>query len=169
MKPYVGLFIVGVIASVTVASLQILFAYLSEQALQQLDAGSDIQGILQIAGLIALCIPLGVIGKFFMEYAPTRVSAFAMKDIRNHLVSHIGQLPISFLEKQHSGDLISKISNDLRIIENYLKEQYIQWFYQPVIFFGAFAYLFTINWKLVIASLVFFPVAMLFIILLAKP
>jgi ATP-binding cassette subfamily B protein len=42
---------------------------------------------------------------------------------------HIGKLPVSYLEKQHSGDVLSRINNDLQLIQQFMIRDLAQWFY----------------------------------------
>lgn len=110
---------------------------------------------------VFVVILIGVPAKFFMSFGVERSSASAVQDIRNHVMRHIGKLPVSYLEKQHSGDVLSRINNDLQLIQQFMIRDLAQWFYHPLLFIGCFTYLIYLQWELMLYSLLLFPVALL--------
>ncbi|WP_025028878.1 ABC transporter ATP-binding protein [Caldalkalibacillus mannanilyticus] len=168
LKPYRGWIIIGILSTLTIACLEIGIGLFIEQLTDYAVAG-DYEHVLKTSGWLLLSILIGFAGKYLMEYTPARTSALATKDIRNRIVQHIGKLPISSIEKQHSGDIVSRITNDLHIIDEFIKKQFMKWFYQPVVFFGAFIYLLTINWKLLVFSILLIPFGMVVSHWVAKP
>lgn len=155
-----GWMIVGTLSAIAAAVIEIWTGSLIEQLTTQAEKGAG-PIVLQIVYTVFVVILIGVPAKFFMSFGVERSSASAVQDIRNRLMRHIGKLPISYLEKQHSGDVLSRINNDLQLIQQFMIRDLAQWFYHPLLFIGCFAYLIYLQWELMLYSLLLFPVALL--------
>lgn len=155
-----GWMIVGTSSAIAAAVIEIWTGSLIEQLTTQAEKGAG-PLVLQIVYTVFVVILIGVPTKFFMSFGVERSSASAVQDIRNHVMRHIGKLPVSYLEKQHSGDVLSRINNDLQLIQQFMIRDLAQWFYHPLLFIGCFAYLIYLQWELMLSSLLLFPVALL--------
>ncbi|MEK5261770.1 ABC transporter ATP-binding protein [Paenibacillus sp. FSL L8-0663] len=155
-----GWMIVGVLSAIAAAVIEIWTGSLIEQLTTQAEKGAG-PIVLQIVYAVFVVILIGVPAKFFMSFGVERSSASAVQDIRSHVMRHIGKLPVSYLEKQHSGDVLSRINNDLQLIQQFMIRDLAQWFYHPLLFIGCFAYLIYLQWELMLYSLLLFPVALL--------
>lgn len=56
---------------------------------------------------------LRMVGRYAQGVSVTAVGALAVRDVRDRLTKHIQRLPMPTLEKYHSGDLVSRVNNDL--------------------------------------------------------
>ncbi|MCM3340704.1 ABC transporter ATP-binding protein/permease [Paenibacillus sp. MER TA 81-3] len=112
-----------------------------------------------IAILIGTVI-IGVFTTYFSKYYSIRTATLTIKDLREVLVAKIPRVPLSYIEKQKSGDIASKLSNDTSLIENFLKNDLMNLLYQPLVFIAAFCYLLFINWKMLIVSVIIIPTFM---------
>ncbi|WP_328800954.1 ABC transporter ATP-binding protein [Paenibacillus sp. LX16] len=155
-----GWMIVGILSAIAAAVIEIWTGSLIEQLTTQAEKGAG-PIVLQIVYTVFVVILIGVPAKFFMSFGVERSSASAVQDIRNRVMRHIGKLPVSYLEKQHSGDVLSRINNDLQLIQQFMIRDLAQWFYHPLLFIGCFAYLIYLQWELMLYSLLLFPVALL--------
>ncbi|WP_340028289.1 ABC transporter ATP-binding protein [Paenibacillus sp. FSL H7-0940] len=155
-----GWMIVGILSAIAAAVIEIWTGRLVEQLTTQAENGAG-PIVLQIVYTVFVVILIGVPAKFFMSFGVERSSASAVRDIRNHVMRHIGKLPVPYLEKQHSGDVLSRINNDLQLIQQFMIRDLAQWFYHPLLFIGCFAYLMYLQWELMLYSLLLFPVALL--------
>ncbi|WP_405170782.1 ABC transporter ATP-binding protein [Paenibacillus sp. FSL H8-0280] len=155
-----GWMIVGILSAIAAAVIEIWTGRLVEQLTTQAENGAG-PIVLQIVYTVFVVILIGVPAKFFMSFGVERSSASAVRDIRNHVMRHIGKLPVPYLEKQHSGDVLSRINNDLQLIQQFMIRDLAQWFYHPLLFIGCFAYLMYLQWELMLYSLLLFPLALL--------
>ncbi|MGF6358330.1 ATP-binding cassette subfamily B protein [Paenibacillus sp. 4624] len=155
-----GWMIVGILSAIAAAVIEIWTGSLIEQLTTQAEKGAG-PIVLQIVYAVFVVILIGVPAKFFMSFGVERSSASAVQDVRNDVMRHIGKLRVSDLEKQHSGDMLSRINNDLQLIQQFMIRDFAQWFYHPLLFIGCFAYLIYLQWELMLYSLLLFPVALL--------
>ncbi|WP_127017026.1 ABC transporter ATP-binding protein [Anoxybacter fermentans] len=106
-------------------------------------------------GLILLLIGITIlqmVGRFFRTRLAGDYAESGIARLRNILVEYLIHLPIGELEKRHSGDLISRMTNDLNQIREFSTQTMISIIYQPLIALGAFAFLLTLNWKLTLIT-----------------
>ncbi|WP_371318106.1 ABC transporter ATP-binding protein [Paenibacillus elgii] len=159
-KPYRGWVLVGIIAAMAAAIIEVWTGSLTQQLTTNAEKGAA-QSVIQIVYAVFTIILIGVPAKYFMVYGVEKSSALIVRDIRNHLMNHIGKLPVHYLEKQHSGDVLSRLSSDLRLIQQFLTRDLAQWFYHPLLFIGCFVCLIWIQWQLVVFSLLLLPFSLL--------
>ncbi|MCP3771846.1 ABC transporter ATP-binding protein/permease [Paenibacillus sp. MZ04-78.2] len=159
-KPYRGWMLVGIIAAMAAAIIEVWTGSLTQQLTTSAEKGAG-QSVIPIVYAVFTIILIGVPAKYFMVYGVEKSSALIVRDIRNHLMNHIGKLPVHYLEKQHSGDVLSRLSSDLRLIQQFLTRDLAQWFYHPLLFIGCFVSLIWIQWQLVVFSLLLLPFSLL--------
>lgn len=71
-------------------------------------------------------------------------------DLKKQLFEHIAKLPISYFNKSHSGDLISRLLNDTNEAKNGISSNLVQLIYGPLLSISVLIYMFIVNWKLAI-------------------
>jgi subfamily B ATP-binding cassette protein MsbA len=72
-----------------------------------------------------MLVPMGILGIFLVKglfsygynYLLVKVGQSVIRDLRNELYSHIQSLPLSFFQKKPTGELISRILNDVGLIQ----------------------------------------------------
>lgn len=97
------------------------------------------------------------IGNYFVDYKGHEVGARMESDMRSELFAHMQKLSFSFYDKEKTGQLMSRITNDLLLLSelyHHGPEDYVKYL---VRFIGAFVILFFINAPLTIAVFCFLP------------
>lgn len=89
--------------------------------------------------------------------------------LRLKAMEHINRLPIDKLEGNHSGDYISRLTNDISKIEVFANEKIFKFFYYPLIALLSLIYLIIISWKLTLLTFLMFPIMFIGISALSKP
>jgi subfamily B ATP-binding cassette protein MsbA len=78
-------------------------------------------------------------------------------DFRIHLFSHLETLSVSFFAKRRTGELMSRLMNDVTVIQNVVTETPIDSAKQAVTFLGGVAFLLFMNWRLCLLILLLLP------------
>jgi len=154
LKPHWIWILIALVMSVVAAQAEVNQADFVKKILDGALGGNYnemISNLLNMAGFIIIT----VIGTFFVRYALGRLGTFAMYDLRKKIVHHIKKIKVSEMEKNHTGDLISRMTSDASVVQGFLQEDMFVLFYQPVLFIGTFIGLIMINWKMFLLSLVF--------------
>jgi subfamily B ATP-binding cassette protein MsbA len=111
--------------------------------------------------LFCLAIPAVMTLRSLCSYANTYyvawVSNKVLTDIRTQLFSKMVNHSMSFFNKAQSGFLMSRITNDTRMMQTALSSISSDLFKQPVAIFSGIAVLLYMDWKFTIVTLVLFP------------
>lgn len=167
VKPHRGL------AAVAIGfSLSGLFVNLVQAALLQrlIDAAlSQAFGALgRYAVLYGAALAVDIASAFFITYAYGCFSARYLHDLRLHAVDHLQRIPCPAMEERHSGDLLSRLSNDLSVVQDFMGGTFLEVFQQLAMFVAAALYMAWLNWRLLLVSVIPVPAALLVLNLLTK-
>ncbi|KAF6583540.1 ABC transporter ATP-binding protein [Paenibacillus sp. EKM211P] len=164
IKPYNLWVFIAVISSLCLAAIDIILGKAIEQMAQGTFSSTQ--------NMIYLVVGMTVIGmpcKFVMRYASARFSVSALRDLRGDLVHKFYDLPVSSVESKFTGDLVSRLTNNTALLQNFFIQQFANLFYLPLVFTASLTLLLLTSWKLVLASLALMPVGMIITSLMSKP
>jgi subfamily B ATP-binding cassette protein MsbA len=122
-----------------------------------LDTGPKINSIV----LICLAIPAIMTVRSLCSYGNTYcmqwVSNKVVTDIRGQVFNKMVSLSMDFFNKMRSGLLISRITNETRVVQMALTAVSSDIFKQPVTIIGAISVLLLMDWKFTVVTLILFP------------
>jgi ATP-binding cassette, subfamily B, bacterial MsbA len=95
------------------------------------------------------------------SYLTAWVSQHVVADFRRHLFAHLQTLSVSFFARRRTGELMSRLMNDVTVIQNVVTETPIDSAKQLVTFVGGVAFLFAMNWRLCLLILLLLPLLVL--------
>lgn len=110
-----------------------------------------------VASLFVLIyFPKGLFG-YLNSYIIASVTNRVGADIRSDIYAHIQSLPIRFFHMSRVGDIMSRMSNDVGLIQNssMVVTQAID---GPIMIIGGLGRMFWISWKLTLLTMIFVPV-----------
>lgn len=124
----------------------------------------------------AVFIPLLVIGFFLLRgifdflssYLMSNVGLRSIMRLRNDLYRHITRLDLDFYSKGRTGDLISRIMNDVSYIQGAITDVIVDLFKQPLAILFNIPMAFYFGGKFGLISIAVFPVVVLPIVILGK-
>jgi len=129
--------------------------------LHVLDTGPKINSIV----LICLAIPAIMAVRSLCSYGSTYcmqwVSNRVVSDIRVQLFSKMVRHSMDFFNKMRSGFLMSRITNDTRVMQMALTSVSSDVFKQPITIVGAITVLLLMDWKFTVVTLILFPTCLL--------
>jgi len=179
LKPYKRRFIVGLAMGLAYGGVNSLFPVAIARVtstifhgtapnamglssnLGQLDTGPKINSII----LICLAIPAIMAVRSLCSYGSTYcmqwVSNRVVSDIRVQLFSKMVRHSMDFFNKMRSGFLMSRITNDTRVMQMALTSVSSDVFKQPITIVGAIIVLLLMDWKFTVVTLILFPLCLL--------
>lgn len=107
---------------------------------------------LGIAGLFVVRWLFGFGQVYLVEKAAQRIA----KLLREDLYAHLQRLSLSFFERRKTGALMSVLTNDVALVQ-LTAPMLATAVSAPLMFIGGTAYLFAINWRLTVVSLICLP------------
>jgi subfamily B ATP-binding cassette protein MsbA len=129
--------------------------------LQAIDTGPKINSIALICLAIPAIMTLRSLCSYGSTYCMQWVSSKVVSDIRVQLFSKMVRHSMDFFNKMRSGFLISRITNDTRIMQMALTSVGSDLFKQPITIIGAISVLMLMDWKFTLITLVLFPTCLL--------
>jgi ATP-binding cassette, subfamily B, bacterial MsbA len=157
LKPYLprmlsaGL-LVMMVAAINLALLR-LAGVLWDVITVQHDSGQMNQFILFFLGLVILQ-GLCAMGH---SYLTASISQHIVADFRRHLFAHLQTLSVGFFARRRTGELLSRLMNDVTVIQSVVTETPIDTAKQLVTFVGGIAFLLAMNWRLCVLILILLP------------
>ncbi|MBN3032992.1 MAG: ABC transporter ATP-binding protein [Candidatus Saganbacteria bacterium] len=156
LKPYIPV-VLGAAACTAVVTVCTLFiAPLAGYAFKAI--GDKDLGLLNWTAL-------GVIGFYFLkglftygqEYLSYFVANRVIIDLRVQLYEHLQALSLDFYGRWHTGELISRMMNDITVIQNTILISFTAIVPQTVLLAGLLIYIFWLNWRLSLLTLIALP------------
>jgi ATP-binding cassette, subfamily B, bacterial MsbA len=98
------------------------------------------------------------------SYLTAWVSQHVVADFRKHLFGHLQTLTVDFFARRRTGELLSRVMNDVTVIQSIVTETPIDTVKQLVTFIGGITFLLMMNWRLCLLILILLP----FLVFVAK-
>jgi subfamily B ATP-binding cassette protein MsbA len=95
------------------------------------------------------------------SYLTAWISQRIIADFRRHLFAHLHTLSVSFFARRRTGELLSRLMNDVTVIQSVVTETPIDGAKQLVTFIGGITFLLMMNWRLCLLILVLLPLLVL--------
>ncbi|WP_248927124.1 ABC transporter ATP-binding protein [Paenibacillus hamazuiensis] len=102
----------------------------------------------------------GVIG-YFSTYLESTALVKVRTDLKNALFHHMLRLPAKYYGEHHSGEMVSRMTNDVNNIDGAIGSNMLSVIRLPLMALGAFLYLININWRLALICTLIGPLAAL--------
>lgn len=125
--------------------------------LSALDTGPKINSIILICLAIPAIMTMRSLCSYGNTYCMQWVSNRVVTDIRAQLFNKMVRLSMDFFNKMRSGLLISRITNETRVVQMAMTAVSADIFKQPVAIIGAISVLLLMDWKFTLVTLVLFP------------
>lgn len=106
--------------------------------------------------LVALFAGKGV-ASYGQQYLMNWVGQNVVMDLRIRLYDHIQRMSLKYLYGKRLGELMSRITNDVTILQNLVTSVVVNLVVQTVTFFGMVGFLLYINWKLTLITFTILP------------
>lgn len=120
---------------------------------------SDVIVYLVAALIILFLIYLvGIAATYIQSRLMITVSQSTVEKIRNDLFGKVQKLPISFFDKNTTGEVMSRFTNDIDNIGVMLDNSMISLVSGTITLIGTFIFMITTNWILTLITVVFIPI-----------
>ena len=113
---------------------------------------------LSIAGLFLLQLIFSTAHNYLFDLTEKR----AVTDFRIKLFKHLQTLSLSFFVKRRTGEIVSRMTNDITTIENIVTDLPATLLQQSIRLFGGIIIITYMNWKLTCLIMILAPILVLF-------
>ncbi len=97
---------------------------------------------------------------YFQIFLMAQVEQSVIRDLRNDLYKHINELSLAYFHKTRTGQIISRITNDVTLINNGVSAGFVTLVKNPLTILVLLSLAVFLSWKLTIISLVIAPISL---------
>ncbi len=159
-KPHLKLFILDMACALGIALVDLAFPWASRQALNELLPQSLYAAFFTVMGILLAAYALRSVMYFIVTYWGHMMGVRIEADIRRDLFGHMQDLSFSFYDKNRTGQLMSRATNDLFEITELAHHGPEDLFISAITLIGALCMMVAIQWKL---ALIVFAVVPIFV------
>ncbi|MGA2709174.1 MAG: lipid A export permease/ATP-binding protein MsbA [Steroidobacteraceae bacterium] len=147
-KPYIAVYLIGVLGMIlfaaTDASLGLFVRYVFKESF--ILSNPDSVWLIP-AGVVGLFALRGI-GDYVGNYFPSYVGRQVIKGLRRDVFAHYLRLPTAFLDREKSGNLLSKLTFNVELVAAAATSASIALIREPLTIAFLIATLFYLNWRL---------------------
>jgi ABC-type multidrug transport system fused ATPase/permease subunit len=162
LKPYGWLFALGLICLMVSTGASLLFPKLLGDMVDIANKG-EMLGRIRHTGMLLLVI---LIGQALFSYFRTRlfvmVTEKTLASIRQHLYNHLIRLPMSFFSERRVGELNSRVSSDIALLQDSLTGTLADLLSQMLVIIGGITFMMISSFQLTLFTLAIVPAMALF-------
>ena len=160
-KPHLALFLLDMLCALGISLVDLAFPLVSRYAMQRMLPQRLFGLFFAVMAALLLAYLLKGIFYFIVTYWGHLLGVRIEADIRSALFSHMQDLSFSFYDKNRTGQLMSRATNDLFEITELAHHGPEDLFISCVTLIGAFCMMMSIQWKL---ALIVFAVVPIFVV-----
>ncbi|HEY7356174.1 MAG TPA: ABC transporter ATP-binding protein [Ktedonobacterales bacterium] len=161
LRPYLWQLIVAALLLIVTNGLGLIFPLVIRTLLNTI-LGQRQTGLLNLlaAVLVGAFLAQAVLGAV-QGYLVTALGERLSFDLRTRLFRHLQRLPLSFFDSRRTGELMSRITNDVTLLQGSLTNNVLPIASQMVMLVGSIAIAMVINWRLMLVIVFIAPVVVL--------
>ena len=157
IRPQMMIMACAGVAVMGVAACNLILIRLAGSLWDLITIQKDLQELTSMVWVfIGLVVGQGVLSMGH-SYLTALASQHVMADFRTHVFSHLHRLSLNFFAKRRTGELISRLMNDIGVIQNLLTETPIDVLKHLVTIVGGVGFLFFMNWRLCLLIIILLP------------
>ena len=161
IRPYLPKMIFAAALVVGIALLNLALIRLAGLLWDQITVQRTLPGMTNtIAFFLSLVIVQGLLS-IGQSYMTAWISQHIMADFRTHVFAHLQRLSLNFYAKRRTGEILSRLMNDVSVIQTTLTETPIDSTKHVVTLIGGVAFLLIMNWRLCLLILLLLPALVL--------
>lgn len=162
IKPYYGYLLLALLSAVISVSLTLYIPVLTGRAVDNIiDAGKvNFENIVQILIYIAVGIVGVTVFQWIMNYFTNIISYKTVRDLRREIFDKFNSVPLSYIDSQPHGDLISRVINDVDAVGDGLTQMFLQLFSGVVTIVGTLIFMLMIDWRIALTVVVLTPLSL---------
>lgn len=157
LKPYFSRMLGAGLLVMVVAAINLALLRLAGNLWDVITVQRDAERMTELIALFLGLVVLQGLCSMGHSYLTAWVSQHIVADFRRHLFAHLQTLSVSFFARRRTGELLSRLMNDVTVIQSVVTETPIDTAKQLVTFVGGIAFLLAMNWRLCLLILVLLP------------
>ena len=124
------------------------------------DTGVDFAQILPILSKAAIVIVITALAQWLMNYFNNKITYNVIRDIRGEAFEHIQSLPLSYLDRHPTGDIVSRVISDADTFAEGLLLGFSQFFTGIMTILGTIAFMIVLDFKIALVVILITPLSL---------
>lgn len=162
LRRYWKRYLVGGLCLLGTATLVMMIPWWTRDVVRIIESGGSLEDVSFYALLIiAAAIAQGVV-RTYSRALIFNAGRDVEYDLRNDLFAHLEKLPLSFYQSQRTGDLMSRVINDISAVRVMLGPGVLNFVNAPLYYVYALVLMLSMDVRMTVAALAPFPLLMYF-------
>lgn len=158
-RPYALRIIIAVVASLVVAGTDVTSVKLIQPLVDKIISVGNVSLLKWVPVIIVGLAAIKGVARYLQEYLIKTAGQLVVQDIRNDIYSHSLQLSMGYFSRHPSGNLISRILNDVGIMQRSAADIMVAGIRESFTLIGLIGLAFYNDWKLAAIAFLVLPVA----------
>lgn len=178
LKPYRWLILIACLAAAIGTVLYILGPNVTKKMGEEIlnhyviidgkQVGINYRHIAEIGIWLILLYAASSLLNLCQSYIMASITAKLTKNLRNKISEKINKLPLKYFDGTSTGDILSRVTNDLDTLANSLNESVSSIISSIGLIIGAIILMFVNSWQLALITLASTPVSLIFTVIVVK-
>ncbi len=168
LRPYGWLLVIAGFLLIVTNALGLLFPLVIRTLLNTVLVQRNAGQLNALVGLLAIIFLGQALVGTVQGYLVTSIGERLSFDLRTGLFRHLQLMPLSFYDQRRTGELMSRVTNDVSLLQTSLTSNILPLASEVVVLVGSVAITLAINWRFTLLAMVVAPVAGLAAALLGR-
>ena len=170
VRPYWPALIVSLILALIHVAMTLYIPILIGKAIDCIiEAGRvDFEAMAGYLKGVLVCVLLAAGAQWVMSEINNRITFRVTRDVRREAFDHIQELPLSYLDRQSQGDIVSRVISDVDAFADGLLMGFTQFFTGVMTILGTLFFMVRISWKIALVVVCITPLSLLVANFIAK-
>jgi len=157
VKPYRSLLYLAIVISLFVSGMELALPYIIKVTIDVHIARGNMAGVMRMS-ILYLALLIGMFGfEYGMVYILNVLGQRAMRDLRMQIFDHVQSLSLSFFDKNPVGRLVTRITNDVEVLNELCASGVVTVFGDLFLLLGIMLLMLVVNWRLALIVFVTLP------------
>lgn len=130
--------------------------------------GSAEEALVTICAVIVAAFLLKNLFGYLQSNVMTHVEQALVRDLRNDLYRHIHELPLAYFTNERTGNLISRVMNDVNVVNSGISATFYTLIREPLLVAVYLGIALVLSWQLTLIAFIVFPLVLLVIALVGR-
>jgi ABC-type multidrug transport system fused ATPase/permease subunit len=157
IRPYKGIYLLGLFFLFGSSVTNLAFPKLLGDLVNSGNTGNLGENLNRIALMLAGLLLVQALFSYFRTILFVKVTERSLADLRQHTYNHLIRLPVSFFDRRRVGELNSRISSDISLLQETMTTTLAEFVRQVIIIIGGIALLVYTSFKLTLFMLAILP------------
>ncbi len=161
-RPHIKLFILDMLCALFIAGVDLVFPLITRYSMNSLLPENKYALFFTLMAVLVAAYLARSVASYIVTYWGHTLGVYLEADMRRDLFGHMQRLSFKFYDKNRTGHLMSRVTNDLFDITELAHHGPEDLFISLVTIIGAFIVMLGINWKLALVLIILVPVCVIF-------